>query len=390
MSAQRYDVVVIGAGVAGLSAARAAVAHGAGRVLLINGEDRAPYKRTKVSKNLQGRYATDAFVLMSAPEPGIERRDARVVAVDTTSRAVALSTGSVVHYRALVLATGAAPRHLFPDASLVVRSAADGDRINGLARGARSAAIIGGGVLGVEVADQLRRRGLAVTLFSHAPVLMELQLTTEPSRWLGAVAAEHGVAVELGATVSDVERLEQGFRVCADTLCVEADLVVECTGSIPETRLARDAGLDVESGVVVAGTLACSAPGVFAAGDCVQLPLGRVPHLWHEAEDQGQTAGRNAARFAAGLEALPHPGRPRRLKCEVFGQYLFSMQPQLRDAVTDSIVTPRGERWLQLGFIDGALRMVIMTGDKDRAKAYERAVWEGISPDEARARFGIA
>ncbi len=389
MQNSSFDVVVIGAGVAGLTAARAAVAEGAERVLLVNGEDRAPYKRTKVSKHLTAPYATDAFALMARPEPGLERIDARVAAIDPASRSLRLEGGGRVRFGALVLATGAVASHRFAPSSLVLRDAADGDRLNRLASDARSAAIIGGGVLGVEVADQLLRRGLEVTLFSRASALMDTLLGAEPARWLTELAAQRGVQVALGATVSEVEALERGFRVCADRLCVEADLVVECSGSAPDTRLARASGLAVEQGVIVDGALASSAPGIFAAGDCAQLPGGRVPHLWHEAEDQGATAGRNAARFASGRTRVPHPHRPRRLKCEVFDRYLFSLEPGLLSDAPGLLTVREPERWLQLGFVDGALCAVVMTGDKPRAKDYERAVWEGISAEEARARFGI-
>lgn len=390
MHTTAYDVVVIGAGMAGLAAARAASAEGAGRVLIVNGEDRAPYKRTKVSKHLTGAYTSDAFVLMPRAEAGIERLDARVTELDTATRTLTLRSAASIRYEALVLASGAAPNHHFVGRSLVVRSAADGDRLNAAASVARSAAIIGGGVLGVEVADQLHRRGLDVTLFSHAPTLMANELTLEPARWLTDRVARRGVRLELDATVSDVEELERGFRVCADRLCVDADLVVECTGSRPETSLARAAGLAVDAGIEVDPRLAASASRVFAAGDCTQLADGRVPHLWHEAEDQGATAGRNAARVVAGLAAELHPDRPRRLKCEAFGQYLFSMEPQLRDRITDTIVVRESDRWLQLGFRAGALCMVVMTGDRARAKLYERAVWDGVSPAEARRRFELS
>ena len=110
--------------------------------------------------------------------------------------------------------------------------------------------------------------------------------------------------------------------ICARTTAGEltADQIVFAVGSVPETQLAVDAGVEVADGVLVDEFLETSVRGIFAAGDVAQRRHGAVSHLWHEAEAQGRCAGLNAIG-----PPLAYIDMGYRLKCEVFGHYFFSM-----------------------------------------------------------------
>jgi NADPH-dependent 2,4-dienoyl-CoA reductase/sulfur reductase-like enzyme len=165
----------------------------------------------------------------------------------------------------------------------------------------RSALIVGGGYIGLEMADALTLRGLAVTLVEHGESVLK---TVDPS--LGALVQteleRHGVAVHTGVHVQQITAEEA--RLCVSgtgAFEARADLVVVAVGVQPRTELAQ--GLDIESGVQgamrVSRTMATSIPDIFAAGDCVEtwhrvlagptyLPLGTTAHK------QGRVAGENA------------------------------------------------------------------------------------------------
>ena len=388
----QVDAVVVGGGMAGLSAARAIAAAGT-RVLLINGEDRLPYKRTKISKSLRAAYRRDEFALTSPAQLQVEHIELQadqVTGIDLGARTLTLATGAAISWRAMVLATGATPFHLFPHASHVIRSAADGDRINQLAGTAQRVAVIGGGVLGIEVADQLQQRGLTTALFSRDGRLMQREFTPDRSDWLGAICQQHHITTHLNTTVSHLDRHADGLTLHAhDAPPHHTDLVIECAGSQPNLELAEQAGVACRHGILVDETLATSHPGVFAAGDCVELWDGSVPHLWHQAEDQGAAAGQNVARYLGDLPPAAFANRPRRLKCEAFGEYIFSMNHHLRTEIDEELVQQSDGMHQHFGFEAGRLVMVVMTGDRDRAKRYEQAVWAGLNKADLLATLPI-
>ncbi len=379
---QQVAAVVVGSGLAGLTAARAIAGDGA-HVLLINGEDRLPYKRTKLSKHLHAAYQRDDFALASAAAlqaEHIELLADQALAIDPLARQLTLASGRTIGWRALVLATGATPFHLFPGQSHVIRTAADGDRINQQACSAKRIAVIGGGVLGIEVADQLQQRGLAVTLFSRDQRLMQREFTPDRSAWLAAICRQRRIATHLDTTISHLEHAGSAFTLhTSHANTHHADLVVECAGSRPDQHLAATAGIACRHGILVDDTLTTSHPGIFAAGDCAELWDGTLPHLWHQAEDQGQAAGQNAARYLRGLPLVPFANRPRRLKCEAFGEFIFSMNHHLHADLDDELLQQSDTIHQHFGFKHDRLVMVVMTGDRPRAKRYEQAVWSGLS-----------
>uniref|UniRef100_UPI0025EA9D86 FAD-dependent oxidoreductase n=1 Tax=Demequina sp. TaxID=2050685 RepID=UPI0025EA9D86 len=153
----------------------------------------------------------------------------------------------------------------------------------------RRAVVLGAGVLGLEVATGLAARGLAVTLVHHADRLMERQLGSAASQIAESSLGRLGITVVTQASVT--RAVERRGRICAVELSngteVLTDLLVMCAGTIPETALARRAGLPCERGIVVDEHLASPAdPAVFAIGDCAQPPeggSGLVAQGWDQA-----------------------------------------------------------------------------------------------------------
>ncbi len=172
----------------------------------------------------------------------------------------------------------------------VLHSLADARHIAGFAQAARRTggrvAVLGGGVLGLEAARALAARGTKVTVVHRGGHLMDRQLDAAAGRVLAAAMRRTGVEVSLGAAAARWQS-RQGLWL-ADGQLVRASGLVLCTGTVPCTELARDAGLRLtESGAVaVDDTLATSVPGIYAIGDCAGHPGaagGLVQPGWEQA-----------------------------------------------------------------------------------------------------------
>ena len=381
---ENRDLIVLGGGIAGVSALRAALeSDSRASVLLLNGEDRTPYKRTKISKYLAEGSSGDRFALIGEEDRNLHASivNSRVRSLDTGTRTVTTEEGREIAYGSLVIATGALPRR-FPGPVFVFRSVLDGEEIRKRASVSRSAAIIGAGVLGVETAEQLSRMGLRVTLFGSAGRVMDRELDAAASELMARLLTENGVTVACGERIMSAHGVPGGAAlVSASGKEYTFDMAVSCVGTDPDVRVARGAGIETDRGIVVDRFLRTSAEKVFAAGDAVRLPSGSVPHLWHAAELQGGYAGRNAL---GGRIEYPDP--PFRLKCEVYGRYFFSMGLDREDERTD-VLSHAGPPYRRFGFTGGRLISVIMADDGVRAKEYEAAVRDGATRDQVTAVF---
>ncbi|MGH7290374.1 MAG: NAD(P)/FAD-dependent oxidoreductase, partial [Myxococcota bacterium] len=198
-----------------------------------------------------------------------------VVRIDRVRRTVIDDLGRATPYDRLVLATGSRPAVLpVPGADLegvvTYRDIADTEAMIAAASRHRNAVVIGGGLLGVEAANGLSRRGMRVTLVHVMPWLMERQLDAAAGGLLARSLEARGIAVRLNArteTIAGSERVEA--VELADGTRLAADLVVMAVGIRPNVELAEQARLQCQRGVVVTDTLQTSDPRIYAVGECV-------------------------------------------------------------------------------------------------------------------------
>ena len=292
-------VVVAGGSIAGATAASTLRARGwGGRITLLTDEHVPPYSRVPLSKGvLTGALPWDSVVLPPLSDDIELRLGCRAAALDAEKRVIFLADGSAVSYDGLVVATGSRPRRLACDGQrgeLVVRTLDDAAVIAERVAGARSAVVVGGGFLGMEIGSTLRARGLAVTVVSDEPPLRRLV-----GRWLAdlivGAAVEGGTEFVLSPGGASLVGGDQVTAVTTDDgrRRIEADVVISAVGDEPNVEWLRSSGLPLAGGLVV--DEACRvAPGVVAAGDVVarQLAPGvyrRTPH-WTNAVLQGRAA----------------------------------------------------------------------------------------------------
>jgi 3-phenylpropionate/trans-cinnamate dioxygenase ferredoxin reductase subunit len=316
-------IVIVGAGQAGVQVAEALRAGGfAGSVTLLGAENHAPYHRPPLSKAWLAGEATEAQLVLRAPEAlarkQIELRSgATAVAIDRERRRVRLGDGSELEYDRLALATGATARRLaIAGASapnvLVLRSRDDADAIGrGLAsclESGRPVAVIGGGFIGLEIAATARKRGVAVTVFEALPRLMARALAPPLAAWFADLHRRNGVRIELAARI---DRIEQGGAGAGPPATAVVDghgeshpaaLVIVGVGVEPDDALARAAGLACERGIIVDACGRTDDPLIVAAGDCTarRVADGKLVRL--ESVNNAVEQGRSAAAALLGVE----------------------------------------------------------------------------------------
>lgn len=313
--------VVVGAGMAAARLADGLVARGVD-VTLLGDEAHAPYNRILLSAVLEGTHAADAIGLGLRPEVDL-RLGARVVEIHRAEREVELADRSRVAYDALVLATGAIPT-LPPIRGLVqvdgrlhekvhaFRSLEDCRRLDAAVPGAQRAVVVGGGLLGLQVARALSVRGLAVEVVEGGEHLLRSQVDEKAGKILARDLKRLGTTVYTGARAV---RLTDDGLVLDNGYTLATDLVVLTAGGRPSTALARRAGLAVRRGIVVDDHLRTDDEAIHAIGDCAQhgdRTTGFVPPAWEQAgllvrhlagEDVAYAGTRTVARLrATGLD----------------------------------------------------------------------------------------
>ncbi len=294
-------VVVIGHGMVGSRFTELLVeADPRVRVTVLGQEPVPAYNRVLLSSVVAGSKSPEVLGLAGPWTPRVSvLTGVSAASVDRDRRVVVDDRGTEHPYDELVLATGSAARvppiqgvaydEGLVEGVFVLKDMADATGIVEAAGRSRRAVVLGAGVLGVEVATGLARRGLNVRVVHLADRLMERQLGWEASQVAISSLERLGITTHVGASVVGVNtrrgRLES-IRF-ADGVEAAADLFVMCCGTVAETMLARRCGLTVDRGVVVTDDLTSpDDPHVHAIGDCAQPPSGAtglVAQGWQQA-----------------------------------------------------------------------------------------------------------
>jgi 3-phenylpropionate/trans-cinnamate dioxygenase ferredoxin reductase subunit len=315
--------VIVGAGLAGAKAAEALRVQGFdGRIVLLGEEPHRPYERPPLSKDyLSGKSGREQIFVHPESwyaEHDVELRLGRAVtAIDRNTHQLTCADGSRLGYDKLLLATGSSPRTLSipgsdADGVHYLRRLEDSEQIKDTLGTVSTIAVIGGGWIGLEVAAAARQAGAEVTLIETG----ELPLGVL-GRQMGHVFADlhrdHGVDLRFNAQITAIstqDAVANGVRLADGTL-IGADAVVVGVGAVPNTRLAADAGLNVDNGIVVDASLRTSDPDICAAGDVANAAhplLGkhiRVEH-WANALNQPAVAAATMLGATAVYDRLPY------------------------------------------------------------------------------------
>lgn len=312
MAAYRY--LIVGGGMTADAAA-----HGIreldrdGTIGLVSAESDPPYNRPPLTKGLWKGEALESIWRKTGDAAIDLHLGRRVTTLDLPSRTVVDDRGDQHSYEKLLLATGAVPRRLpfGGDSVIYYRGLADYRRVRQVVDRGGAVVVIGGGFIGSEIAAGLAMNGCKVTMLFPEDGIGARIFPADLAKFLVGYYRDQGVAAKPGEQVAEIKGAGTGAVVSTKSgLTFNADAVIAGVGVIPDTDIAKVAGLAVEDGIIVDEHLRTSMPDVYAAGDVARFmspQLGRRMRVEHEdnALTMGRAAGRAMAGDTAAYEHLP-------------------------------------------------------------------------------------
>ena len=317
--------VIVGAGLAGASAARTLREEGfTGPIQLIGAEVHRPYIRPPLSKDyLSGSSDRDSVYV--DPEDWYAEHDVElflgtsVARVDAAHRLIHTDAGDEFAYSKLLLTTGSSSRRLsIPGADLegvhYLRTLEDSDALRPLlAGGSLRLVLIGSGWIGMEVAATARTLGNDVTILERDPIPLANALGDELGQMFADLHEHNGVILRRSVSVESV--LGQDGRASAVRLesgeVIPADLILVGIGATPNIQLADSAGLTIDNGISVDASLRTSNPAIYAAGDVANAyhPLAKLrlrSEHWANALNGGKVAARSMLGQTVSFDDIPY------------------------------------------------------------------------------------
>jgi 3-phenylpropionate/trans-cinnamate dioxygenase ferredoxin reductase component len=313
-------IVVVGGGPAGVFAAiEAKRTDPAAHALLLTDEACEPYEKPPLSKAVLIGKALPEHALIAgaggvAAQNVVLERTAVVTAIDRAAKQVTTADRRSFPYDALVLATGSLVREL-PQLPVgmarvhYLRVEADARALGAALRQAKDLVVVGGGLIGLEVAASARELGVRTTVLEVAPRILARVCDEETGAFITNEHRRRGIDLRTGATIVRVSSTGDAISLMIEGGEVfTADVVVVGTGVKPNDSLAVAAGLATDNGIIVDEHCRTSDAAIFAAGDAVRFsaPHGSVRlENWRHALDQGAVAGRNAAGASEAYRTVP-------------------------------------------------------------------------------------
>ncbi|HRZ67340.1 MAG TPA: FAD-dependent oxidoreductase [Candidatus Omnitrophota bacterium] len=369
-------IAIVGNGIAGITAAKyISEKEPRASITVFTDEEYNYYPRPLLDRLLSESITLDGMFPYN--DEWYKKRGIRVslgdnvTAVDTTSKKIKAAVSGTSDYDKLLLTTGASPfvppiEGVSGKEVFTYRNISDVLRIRSLARDKKKAAVIGGGLLGLETAKALTERGMKVVVVEHNSRLLPRQLDEEGAALIKYCVEKTGIEVLLSQS----------------TCCgIDADLFIAAAGVRPNTSLAKSCGIGVQKGIIVDGNLRTNCPDVFAAGDCAEFN-GTVYGIIPAALEQGLAAASNMT------------GVPAEYKGTTFQATLKVVGI---DVTTIGAVNPEGEGYESLSkkdeakgtyrrciIKDGKLVGAIVIGEKAGVSSLANIIKEGadVSKDK--------
>ncbi|MDQ1854446.1 nitrite reductase large subunit [Bacillus subtilis] len=327
----KKQLVLVGNGMAGVRAIEEilSVAKDEFQITIFGAEPHPNYNRILLSKVLQGDTDIKDITLNDwdwYEENNIQLyTNETVIKVDTENKTVITDADRIQPYDELILATGSVPFILpIPGADkkgvTAFRDIKDTDTMLAASKQYKKAAVIGGGLLGLEAARGLLNLGMEVSVIHLAPFLMERQLDATAGRLLQNELEKQGMTFLLEKQTEEIvgdDRVE-GLRF-KDGTSIEADLVVMAVGIRPNTTLGAESGIPVNRGIIVNDYMQTEIPHIYAVGECAEhrgIAYGLVAPLYEQAKV--------LAKHICGIDTKPYEGSVLSTQLKVSGVEVFS------------------------------------------------------------------
>jgi nitrite reductase (NADH) large subunit len=385
-------VVIIGFSLAGYTASRYILMNAPKTEIEIFNEDKYPYyPHPSLYGVLSGESSVDSILLHQAKwyeERGIKLHlGVSVKSIKADDKEIVLVNGERVSYDKLLLANGARPfipplKGADKNGVFALRTIDDALTIREYAKGKKNAVVIGGGLLGLEASEALGKLGLKTTVLEFAPWLLPRQIDREGSDMLISEFEKRGAKIRCGAQTEEIigDTKVSGVKI-KDGDTIPAQLVIFATGIRSNIELSKEAGINVNKGVIVDDYLRTNFEDIYAAGDVAEH-RGRVYGIIPATTDQAQIAAANMI----GKETI-YSGTVALNTLKVAGIDLTSI----------GIVNPETQEYEQIRKMDaekclykkivlknGKVVGSILIGDRKSVKPITEIITEGISVEEVK------
>ncbi|MFC1498277.1 FAD-dependent oxidoreductase [Verrucomicrobiota bacterium] len=380
-TATSIKAVIVGGGIAGISAAEAIrKASAESSITLISSEPCIPYYRLNLTRYLAGEinYASLAI----HPESWYKEnridliQGQKIVNLSADTRKVTLDNSRAIPYDKLILAMGSHPfTPPIPGIELngvfTLRTASDADAILERIDSGLNCVCIGGGVLGLETAGALAKRGGNVTLLESHEWLMPRQLNKEAAALLESHITRLGIRLRKTACTRELSGTDGTVTdvILQDGEKISCGMVVICTGVRSNTHLARKAELEVNRGIVVDNYLTTSDPDILAAGD-VSEHNGVVYGIWGPSQFQGTIAGLNALGSKTSFGGVPRSNALKVLGIDMFSIGQFTPE----DGSYQVFHKQESGVFRYFVFHDGKMVGCILLGDAESTTQVKKAI----------------
>lgn len=299
-----YDYLIIGNGIAGLSATEEIRKKDENAtILIVSEENPSTYWRTRLSDLISKDFTNDEIFVKKHPwynERKIEERLAtKVEKIDPEKRIAYLTNGEEIAFAKALLATGATAfvppiKNVDAQGVFAIRTVDDLRKFKNYVTDKKEVVVIGGGILGLEAAFSAQKLGLSITVIESFDYLLARQLDRELSEKLENKLNEMGIKTFTGKNTEEI--LTKDGVVCgiklADGTTISADAIMVQAGIRSNIKIAQDSGLETDRGIMVDDHLETAHKGIFAAGDCAQIGKFTIG-LWTSSQEMGKIAGHN-------------------------------------------------------------------------------------------------
>lgn len=299
-----YDYLIIGNGIAGLSATEEIRKKDSDATILIVSEEKSStYWRTRLSHLISQDFDKDDLFVKKQPwydEKKIdEKLDSCVEKIDTEKNVAILSDGEEIEYGKVLLATGARPfvppiKNIDSKGVFAIRTIDDLMNFKDHVRDKEKVVVIGGGILGLETAYSALLLEKDVTVIESFDYLLSRQLDQNLSEKLEKTLNDMGIKTYTGKFTEEIlveDGIVSGIKL-ADGTEIPADAIMVQAGIRSNVDVAKESGLDVDRGIIVDDSLKTKYDNVYAAGDCAQIGDFTIG-LWTSSMEMGKIAGNN-------------------------------------------------------------------------------------------------
>ena len=381
--------VIVGNGVAGFTAAQNIRKIDAqGEISIVSNEDLPPYYRIRLNDYIAGEVSEQGLQLKNPSwyqENSIDLLlNTEVETGDPEKKIIVTTEGSQIEYDKLLIATGS---HSFippvegadKEGVFALRNIHNAREISQWAQGVENVVMIGGGLLGLETANALRKLGKRVVVVEFFPRLLPRQLDEEGAAKLRSNMEKMGFEFKLGLKTKTL----QGEDIVNTALLdngdeIPAEMTVFSAGVRPNIQLASSMDLQLNKGIVVDDYLQTSDPDIYAAGDVAEWS-GTLYGIWQPAMEQGQIAGANMAG-----ESDIYQGTTMSTKLKVVGIDLASAGEIDTEGKYESKVYSEGDAYKKVIIDNNRIIGCIMLGDLQDFNRITKIMGDGTDVSEIK------